>query len=151
MRRPWVFIGIILLVAGILFEEKHRAETMKHRLHPDALTNPADELFVVQENNFYDYVDLWGDPWVKANEPHLKNNSSLAVANSAMRASAEKFQPRVGDKNDPVVTVRNQQLDYNLLNFGGFKLSVDLKPAYATPEAILPNRIDPGISGSFSF
>ena len=150
MRRLWLIIGIILLVAGVLFEEKHRAETLKHHLHPGVLTDPASELFAVQENNFHDYVDLWGDPWVKTDDPYL-NNSSLVVANSARPASSEKFQPRAGDKNDPVLTVRDQQLDYNVLNFGGFKLNVDLKPAYATPEAILPNRIDPGISGSFTF
>ncbi len=150
MRRPWVFIGIILLVAGVLFEEKHRAETMKHRLHTDALTNPAAELFVVQENHFYDYVDLWGDPWVKADDPDL-NNSGLAVENSARPGTMEKFQPRVGNKSDPVLTVQDKNISYSFLDLGGVRLNVNLKPAYATPEAILPNRIDPGISGSFSF
>jgi hypothetical protein len=150
MRRPWVFIGIILLVAGVLFEEKHRAETLKHRLHPAVLANPAAELFAVKENNFYEYVDLWDDPWVKTDDPQL-NNSSLVVENSAKPGTVEKFQPRAGNNTDPVLTVQNRQLDYNVVNLGGFKLNVDLKPAYGTPEAILPNRIDPGISGSFSF
>ena len=57
-----MIIGIILLVAGVLFEERHRAETLKHLLHPAGVTIPAGELFAVKENNFHDYVDLWGDP-----------------------------------------------------------------------------------------
>jgi hypothetical protein len=150
MRRPWVFIGIILLVAGVLFEEKHRAETLNHRLHPAALTNPATELFDIKENNFYEYVDLWGDPWVKTDDPDL-NNSSIAVENAAKPASAEQFRLRVGDKTDPLLTVEDKKISYSFLDLGSLKLNVNLKPAYATPEAILPNRIDPGISGSFSF
>jgi len=150
MRRPWVFIGIILLVAGVLFEEKHRAETMKHHLHPDIFTDPAPALFVVQENHFYDYVDLWGDPWVKTDDPHL-SHSSLAVANSTRPASTEKFQSRPDHQADLALTVQDRQIVYPVLDLGGFKLNVNLKPAYATPEALVPTRIDPGISGSFSF
>ena len=150
MKRVWVFIGIILLVAGVLFEERHRAETMKHLLHPATFTNPAPAPFVVQENNFHDYVDLWGDPWLKTDDPHI-NDSNLAVANSGKPASTEKFQSRTDHQMDPALTVRDRQLIYSLVDLGGFKLNVDLKPAYTTPEAILPNRIDPGISGSFTF
>ncbi len=67
------------------------------------------------------------------------------------RPRFETLQPRAETKTDPLVTVQNQQLDYNLFDLGGFKLNLNFKPSYPTPEALLPTRIDPGISGSFSF
>jgi hypothetical protein len=121
-----LMVGIILLVAGVLFEERHRAETLKQHLHPAGLESTAAPLFVLKENNFYDYVDLWGDPWVKTDDPHL-NNSSLAVENSAKPASVEKFQPRVSGKTDPVLAVQDKKITYSLLDLGGFRLDVNLK------------------------
>jgi hypothetical protein len=150
MKRAWVFIGVILLLAGIVFEEKHRAETIKNHLPPMAMRDPAAAPYVVKDNNFSDYADLWGDPWEKADGP-VVSYSSLALGNDHHAASFEKFQSRLEGKTDQLLTVQNRQLDYTLLDLGSFKLNVNLKPGYTTPEALLPTRIDPGISGGFSF
>ena len=152
MKRVWVFIGIILLVGGVLFEEKHRAETVKQHPHPAAWTDPdpAGIAVVLQSSNFSDQVDLWGDPWVETDVPDF-SHAYLAFGNDLKPASFEKFQSRRDHETEPVLTVQERQVGYSLLDFGGFKLNVNLEPAYRTPEALMPTRIDPGISGSFSF
>jgi hypothetical protein len=150
MKRAWIFIGIILLVAGVVFEEKHRAETIKNHLPPVAMRDPAAAPYVVKANNFSDYVDLWGNPWVETDDPDL-TYAKIASGSDPKPASVEKFKSRLDYHPEPVLTVQDRQVGYSLLDFGGFKLNVNLKPAYSTPDALLPTRIDPGISGSFSF
>ena len=61
------------------------------------------------------------------------------------------FQPKLDNQVEPVVTVLDRELAYSFFQLGGFKLNLNLKPAYPNPDAILPTRIDPGLSGSFSF
>lgn len=152
MKRVWVFIGIILLEGGVLFEEKHRAETVKQHPHPAAWTDPdpAGIAEVIQSRNFSDQVDLWGDPRMKTDVPDF-SYAYLAFGNDPKPASVEKFKSRLDSKTEPVLTVQERQVGYSLLDFRGFKLNVNLKPAYSTPEALMPTRIDPGISGSFNF
>ena len=72
MKRALIFIGIILVAGGGLFAKRHRAETVKNHLPPVTLTDPATVPFVVKASNFSDYVDLWGDPWVKTADPGFR-------------------------------------------------------------------------------
>ena len=153
MRRAWWFIGIILLVTGVLFEERHRARTVDKQMISSALADPdpAGMAYVYnRRSNFSDQVDLWGDPWERPAGTDA-SYAGLAHGNDPKPATFEKIQPRSGDKVDPVITVENRHVDYRLFNLGSFKLNVDLTPGYPAPEAWLPNRVDPGLSGSFSF
>ena len=150
MRRALIFIGIILVAGGGLFAKRHRAETIKNHLPPVAMRDPATAPFAVKGNNFSDYVDLWGDPWVETDDPDLAY-AKLALGNDPKPAGVEHFKSRLDYETEPVLTVHDRQLGYSLLDFGGFKLNVNLKPGYSSPDALLPSRIDPGISGSFSF
>jgi hypothetical protein len=150
MKRAWVFIGIILLVGGILFEEKHRAETIKNHLPPVVLGDPAAAPYMVRGNNFSDYVDLWGDPWVKT--AHADSGyASLVFENDPKTASFEKFQSKLDYEAAPMITVQDREVAYALFQAGSFTLKLNLKPAYPNPEAILPTRIDASLGGSFSF
>jgi hypothetical protein len=153
MKRVWMLIGIILLLGCVLFEEKHRAATAQKHLAPSGLTDPpapfpAEDPF--KASNFSDQVDLWGEPWVKTPTADL-NDAGLNFLNGLKPASFEKFQSRLDYKTEPVVTVLDREVACALFELGGFKLSLNLKPAYPNPEALLPSRIDPAIRGSFSF
>jgi len=150
MKRAVVFIGIILVAGGGLFAKRHRAATIKNHLPPVTLTDPAAAPFVVKASNFSDYVDLWGDPWVKTAGTG-SGYPSLIFEKEPPPASFELFQLKPDYKAEPVVTVLDREVAYSFLQLGGFKLNLNLKPAYPNPDAILPTRIDPSISGSFSF
>jgi hypothetical protein len=150
MKRAWVFIGIILLVGGILFEEKHRAETIKNHLPPVVLGDPAAAPYVVWDNNFSDYVDLWGDPKVKTSHAD-SGYASFVFENDPKTASFEKFQSKLDYEAAPVITMQDREVAYALFQAGSFTLKLNLKPAYPNPEAILPTRIDASLGGSFSF
>jgi hypothetical protein len=150
MKRAWVFIGIILLMGVILFEEKHRAETIKNHLPPVVLRDPAAVPYAVEDSNFSDHVDLWGDPWVKTGEIRL-DSASLSFQTDSRPASVEQFQSRLDYKTEPVLTVQDRQVAYSLFEAGGFTLTLNLKPAYPNPQALVPTGLDAGIGGSFSF
>jgi hypothetical protein len=150
MKRALIFIGIILVAGGGLFAKRHRAATVKNHLPPVTLTDPAAVPFVVKASNFSDYVDLWGDPWAKTADTG-SGYTSLVFGKEPPPASFETFQPKLDNQVEPVVTVLDRELAYSFFQLGGFKLNLNLKPAYPNPDAILPTRIDPGLSGSFSF
>lgn len=150
MKRALIFIGIILVAGGGLFAKRHRAETIKNHLPPVTLTDPATTPFMVEASNFSDNVDLWGDPWVKTADPGSRS-ASFVFEKAPRIAGFDMFQLKLDNQVEPVVTVQDRELAYSFFQLGGFKLKLNLKPAYLNPEAILPTRIDPGISGSFSF
>jgi hypothetical protein len=150
MKRVWVFIVIILLVAGVLFEEKHRAQTMKNHLPPVVLGDPAEAPYLVKDSNFSDNVDLWGNSQGKTGEAD-SGYISLTFQNDLKSANFEKFQSQLDDKSESVLTVQDREVAYALFEVGGFTLTLNLKPAYPNPQALLPTRLDAGIGGSFSF
>jgi hypothetical protein len=150
MKRTLIFIGIILVAGGGLFAKRHRAATVKNHLPPVTLTDPATVPFVAKASNFSDNVDLWGDPWVKTADTG-SGYASFVFENDPRFASFEMFQLKLDNQAEPVVTVLDRELAYSFFQLGGFKLNLNLKPAYPNPDAILPTRIDPGLSGSFSF
>ena len=155
MKRVWLFIGAILVTGVVLFEEQHRAETAHKHVSPDALMNaPVPTKLAAADpiplSNFSDQVDLWGDPWVRTPPGNL-TGPGLDSQDSLKPANLDKFRTRLEYKADPMVTVVDRQAAVSLLQLGGFKLNLNLKPEYPNPEAILPSRIDPGFSASFDF
>lgn len=97
-----------------------------------------------------DYANLWGNSRKQNSDPD-QTYSSLAFQTELTAPASDKILTRPDVKTEPVLTVQDREAAYALFNLGGFKMTLNLKPAYATPEALLPNRIDPGIGGSFSF
>jgi hypothetical protein len=152
MKRVVVFIAIILVAGGGLFAKRHRANTVEKQLPPSVLTAPfpSETGGLPEPGIFADQVDLWGDPWVKTFDPN-SDYPVLVSGNDHISASFEKIQPKLAAKTDSGITFQNQQLGLPLFDLRGLKLSLNLKPGYLTPDALLPNRIDPGVSGSFSF
>jgi hypothetical protein len=152
MKRYLVLLaGIILVAGGALFEEKHHAATIKNHIpppepeYPRLLTPPVET-----QSSFLGYADLWNSPWMKKPDTGPVY-ADFIFQNDLDPAGFEKIHVKPGDKTEPVITVQNREAAYSLFNAGGFKLTINLKPAYATPEAILPNHIDPSVGGSFSF
>ena len=156
MKRYLVLLVVIILVAGVfLFEEQHRAATITHRIenHIAPPESEAPRLMgpgIETPSPFAEYADLWGNPWGKYPDPDMAY-SSLAFQKDLASAGSEKILARPEVIKEPVLTVQDREAAYAIFSTGGFKLTVNLKPAYATPEALLPNRIDPSIGGSFSF
>jgi hypothetical protein len=150
MKRVVVFIGIILVAGGGLFAKKHRAETIKNYLPPVTLVDPAAAPLLVKDGIFSDKVDLWGDPWVKTGEVR-PDPANVAFQTDPKPANVEKFQSKSDYHAEPVLTVQDRQVAYSLFEVGGFTMTLNLKPAYANPQALVPAHIDAGIGGSFSF
>jgi len=156
MKRYWLLLVAMILAVGVLiFEEQHRAATLSHQMvnhiPPPELEAPRLQAPPeVRENNFADYAILWGRPPVNDSDPDLVY-SSIMFQKDLAPAGAEKVLVRPMTKTDPVLTVQDREAAYAIYSSAGFKLTFNLKPAFATPEALLPKRVDPGIGGSFSF
>ena len=175
MRRNGFFIGVIFVavgVAGIVGKVWHAPKPPTQPVNPrppSATTTkpvtPNPSLATLTElpsplpfeftaelppSDFSGQVDLWGEPWVKAPESQL-SYASLSPEEAFKLATAERFQSRLEVRSEPVLTVQDRQVVYSLFGSGGFSLKFNLKPAYPSPEAWIPTRIYPGISGSFSF
>lgn len=156
MKRYLVLLVVVVLAVGVyLFEEQHRAATVKHHVEnhiappeseaPRLMAQPAQTKI-----NFTQYADLWGNPWMQNPDPD-QAYASLAFQKDLAPIGSEKILARPEVKTEPIITVQDREAAYAIFSGGGFKLTINLKPAYATPEALLPNHVDPGIGGSFSF
>ncbi len=77
--------------------------------------------------------------------------AGLAFQEELHPVNFEKFHSRLEYHVEPVLTVENRQLVYSLLGGGTFNLKLNFKPSFPTPDAFIPNRVMPGISGSFNF
>lgn len=151
MKRPLVLVGIILLVGGVLFEEKHRAETFKHHIVAPELSYPELEAQCLATNgSFSGRVNLWDNALVKSEDAHL-NHASLAVQGNLNPAGFETLQPNPGNQSEPAITVLDREVTYALFASRDFTLTLNLKPEYSNPDALMPSHIDPGIRGSISF
>jgi len=154
LKRYGALLVVVILAAGVfLFEEKHRAETVKNHLPAPELKDPAFLMPPVETpSGFSDYADLWGDPRPK-NSDAGSFHASFAPQNEIeiVPADFEKIQFKPGDKTEPALSVKDKEAVLAILSASGFKLTVNLKPDFTTPETLLPTRIEPGIGGSFSF
>jgi hypothetical protein len=151
MKRFVYLVVIILLVGGVLYEEKHRAATTRHSPAEPASEYPDMDLVLNRSpSHFADMVDLWNPPRVKIADTDSAF-SRLMVQQDLSAAQVRPIHLRPEIRVDPVLTVADRELRYALISAGDFRLTLDLKPAFATPEALLPDHIDPGIGASFKF
>jgi hypothetical protein len=150
MKRALVFIAMILLAGGILFEEKHRAETLKNHLPPVVLRDPSAAPETDNYTSFSDQVDLWGNPWAKPGDAG-SSYAGLASQTNLPPTSFDQFQSKLDYNTQPVMTVQDREFNYALFEAGGFTLFLDLRPTYPNPQALMPSHVDAAIGGSFSF
>ena len=156
MKRYLVLLVVIILAAGVvLFEENHRAATVKHHVE-NQIAPPESEAPrllappVAMRIRLADYADLWDNPGMKNPDPD-QVYASLAFQKDLAPVGFEQIHARPGEKTEPVLTVQDREAAYAIFSAGGFRMTFNLKPAYATPEAPLPNHVNAGIGGSFSF
>ncbi|HEY1490329.1 MAG TPA: hypothetical protein VGF90_04750 [Verrucomicrobiae bacterium] len=161
MKRYLVLLVVVILAAGVfLFEEQHRAATVAHHIAnliapPKSEAPRLESSPVAQGNNFADYTDLWGNPWKNNTDPDFVY-SSLAFQKDLATPALDKILARPDLKTEPVLTVQDREAAFAIFSAAGFRLTFNLKPVYATPDALdpshlMPSHIDPGIGGSFSF
>ena len=151
MKRPLALIAVVLFVSGIVFEAKHRAATLKNHIPPVESAYPDMEAqYLITNSDFAGHVDLWGAPMVKTPQVNY-NYGSQAFKDNLTPANFEKLQATVNYKTEPVLTVLDREIAVALFSIGDFNMTLNLKPAYANPDAIMPSHIDAGIGGSFSF
>jgi len=150
--------GIILLVGGIIYEEKHRAAT-HHQTHlitaQLTYTLPPDAReFVMTNSGLTTNLNLWFNP---VRETH---DDGLAYANvifqseltDATMAYERMERPMAGANfHLPSVNVADKSLNYSLFSIGHFSASLSLTPILTSPSAIIPTEIKPGLGGSFNF
>jgi hypothetical protein len=160
MKRPLVLVGIILAAGVFLFEEQHRAATLAHHIvnhiaPPKSEAPRLESSPVTLGNNFAEYANLWGNPWIKNSDPDFVY-SSLAFQKDLAAPASDNILARPDLKTQPVLTVQDREAAFAIFSAAGFRLTFNLKPVYATPDALdpshlMPSHIDPGIGGSFSF
>jgi hypothetical protein len=151
MKRALLLAGIILLAGGVLYEEKHRAATVRHHIvAPDVSYAELEALSLATNANFSDNINLWDNPRIKIGGAGL-NYSSMAFQKDLPPASFEKIQPAHGDETEPALTVLDREVIYALFAKRDFTLTLKLKPEYSSPQALVPSHLDPGIGGSISF
>jgi hypothetical protein len=149
VKRVWLSIAVILVAGGVLFAEKHRAQPVQNHLPPVILQDPAQVPYLTGGNIFSGKIDLWGNPWAKTE--NVRPAYSSFPQKEFKPVNLENFQPKLDVKNESVVTVQDREVAYALFEVGGFTLTVNLKPGYANPQALMPTRLNAGIGGSFSF
>lgn len=137
-------------MSGVVYEEEHRIEPVENELPPELFSEPEADAFVMPPSNFSNQVDLWSQPWLSAEEAE-SGFANPGFGKGPASASFEKFQPRMVFHAEPVVTVQDRQVVLSLFELGTFQMRLNLKPAFANPDALMPTSINPGISGSFSF
>ena len=150
--------GIILLAGGIVFEGKHRAATFHgHQITAPELTYavPYDGAeFPATNKNFSDSVNLWFNPGREIHDDSLAYGGILLQSElgSAPMVYDWTEHPDAGEKIQPSpLTVADKAVHYSLFNLGNFSATLNLTPVLATPQAIIPTEIKPGLSGSFNF
>ena len=151
MKRPLIFIGIILLAGGVLFEERHRAATLiSHIAAPDLEYAALETQSLATNESFSASVNLWNNSLGTIGGAGL-NYTRASFQTDLTPASLDRLQPVSVNKTEPVITVMDREVAYALFASRDFTLTLDLKPEYSNPSALMPSHIDPGIRGSFSF
>ena len=101
-------------------------------------------------SGFLDNINLSLNPSVGIPATHL-NHTSLNFQRDLPSGRFEELQPRLGDTPKPALTVADRKLIYELISSQGFALKLNLTPVYLKPEAIIPERLVPGLGISIKF
>jgi hypothetical protein len=152
MKRYLVLAGMILLAAVIyLYEEKPRVETSESHIPTPELTYAkAGVPDLATNSHFLDNINLSYDPVVMVRDA-APQRASLADGKGLPSARVGKLRPKPADASAPVLTVADSKLNYELFGSEDFSLKLNLTPGYASPEALIPTRLDPGFGVSIKF
>jgi hypothetical protein len=152
-----ILAGIILLVGGIVFEEKHRAATLNsHHIAAPELTYAVQREITdfPANNNFGADVNLWFNPGRQIHDDDGVAYARVLFQSELSELEAyERIKPSLGDKkiNLPSMNMADKSVNYSLFTIGNFTANLKLTPVLPTPQAIIPTEIKPGLGGSFSF
>ena len=150
--------GIILIISGIIFAEKHRAGTLhEHHLITPELTYalPQDgREFMTTSNRVETSASLWFNPVREIHDDGLTYASVLFQSELGDAAAAyDRMERPVAGVNFhfPSMNLADKSVNYSLFSIGKFSASFSLTPILASPQAIIPTEIKPGLGGSFNF
>jgi hypothetical protein len=150
--------GIILLVGGIIFAGKHRAATVhEHHLITPTLTYalpPDGRELVLPASTLETNVSLWFDPVREIHDDGMTYASVLFQSQLGDAAAAyDRMEKPVTGENFqfPSMNLADKSVNYSLFSIGKFSASFSLTPILASPQAIIPTEIKPGLGGSFNF
>ena len=101
-------------------------------------------------SGFLDNINLSLNPPVEIPATDL-NDTNLNFQTDLPSGSFDELKPRSGDAPKPGLTVADRKLNYELLGSKGFALKLILTPVYLNPEAIIPERLVPGLGISIKF
>ena len=152
MKQYLMLAMIFLLVAGVVYEEKHRAEPVGKLIDLPGADYPGFQLHPMPpSSHFVDQVDLWANPAESNRADSAAALGSLTFNNNPLPMGSWKIRSRPAPAKTPALTVEDRELQYAVLTSGGLTLTLDFTPTFANPDAWLPSRIDPGIGASFRF
>ena len=150
--------GIILLVGGIIFAGKHRAATLRqqHIIKPElTYALPPDRRELVRPaSSLETNVSLWFNPVRQIHDDGLTYAGVLFQSKLGDAAAAyDRIEkPVTGENfNLPSMNLTDKSVNYSLFSIGNFSASFSLTPVLASPQAIIPTEIKPGLGGSFNF
>jgi hypothetical protein len=101
-------------------------------------------------SGFLDNINLSLNPPVEISATDL-NDTSLNFQRDLPSGSFEELQPRPGEAPNPVFTLADRKLNYELLGSKGFALKLNLTPVYLNREAIIPKSLTSGLDISIKF
>jgi hypothetical protein len=157
-RSRWILAGIILLVGGIVFEEKHRAATLhRHPIAPPRLAYslPDENAESAATNkNFSDSVSLWFNPDREIHDDDMAYASVLfqsALGNEPVVRDWTEHPDPDAKIHPSSLTVDGKTINYSIFHAGNFTATLNLTPVLPNQQAIIPTEVKPGLGGSFSF
>ena len=101
-------------------------------------------------SGFLDNINLSLNPSVGFPATHL-NDTSLNFQRDLPSRSIDELQPKSGESPKSALTVEDRKLNYELLGSKSFALKLNLTPVYPNREAIIPERVVPGLGISLKF
>jgi hypothetical protein len=152
-RRPVIVAAIILLAGGLAHEEWLRAGNMTAHYPPvPAVPADAGSEFVMTNSNFAATVDLWLNPGTPAYEA-ARTFDNFVIESELNQADFDRLVTRGNDGRSAAsfLTFTDKNINYALFSIGNFKTTLNLTPVNPDPQAVLPDGVKPGLSGSFNF
>lgn len=101
-------------------------------------------------NGFLDNINLSLNPPVEIPATN-SNATSLNFQRDHPSRSIDELKPKPAEASKPLFTVADRKLNYELLGSKDFALKLNMTPVYLNPEAIIPERLVPGLGISIKF
>jgi len=151
LKRCLALAGGVLLVKAVWQESKLPAATGESHITTPVLTyEKMDWPQTATNSGFQDKTYLSLVQPVIIPDPDLYR-ASLNFQSDFPDESFDHLSPRPDGATKSRLKVADRKLNYDLIDSGDFALKLNLKPAYASPEALIPTSLDPGLGISLKF